>query len=229
MATASGRGNSVEPEAAPPARECSMRNSWAGLQHPFCSSLFLVWATNLPVGGGEVLLLLELLLQAHELDLSEDGPAPAWLLGAWWGLLCLWLAAALGLTGGTLGACGAHAGLGWQHAAAAGGREQRGQHGRLPGDDGDEGIRRERRGAWQGGSTGRWRSVQCWCVWAMGALGRGGRQEGPSWLCHLLVKGQARIFPSLNLFLLPDCTAFLRLGNPNPRTGKGRTAFPLLF
>lgn len=33
-----------------------------------------------PVWGGQVLLLLELLLQAHELQLSEDGPTPAWFL-----------------------------------------------------------------------------------------------------------------------------------------------------
>ena len=35
-----------------------------------------------PVGRGEVLLLLELLLQTHELQLGEDGAAPARLLEA---------------------------------------------------------------------------------------------------------------------------------------------------
>lgn len=145
MAAANGRRNLVEQEAAAPARECSLWNSWAGLEHPFCSSQFLVRAANLPVRGGEVLLLLEFLLQAHELDLGEDGPTSAWLLRARWGLLCLRLAAALGLAGGNLCAPSSHAGLGWQQAGA--GREQRGQRGRLPGDDGEEGVGPERRRA----------------------------------------------------------------------------------
>lgn len=62
MASANGRGNSVDAEAAAPGRECLVWNSWAGPEHPFCSSLFLVWETHLPIGGREVLLLLEFLL-----------------------------------------------------------------------------------------------------------------------------------------------------------------------
>lgn len=50
-----------------------------GSVQPFCSFLLLVQQIDLPVRGREILLLLEFLLQAHQLELREDGPTPAWL------------------------------------------------------------------------------------------------------------------------------------------------------
>lgn len=124
--------------------------SWAGPQQPFSSFLFLVEESDLPVRGREILLLLELLLQAHQLELSEDGPTPAWLLQPRGGLLCLRLAAAMGLAGWCLGAGSAWWGLGWQHARAGGSRDEVRDHRGLPGDDRDERVCPQRRGAWQG-------------------------------------------------------------------------------
>lgn len=120
--------------------------------------------TDLPIRGREILLLLELLLQAHQLELCEDGPAPARLLQPWCRLLCLRLAAAVGLAGGGLGAGGPRGGLRWQHTGAGGSGDELRDHRGLPGDDGDERIRPQGRGPWQGRKQ-RWVKTSPEAAW----------------------------------------------------------------
>lgn len=61
---------------------------WANSK-PIQSDVSFYW----PVRCGQVLLLLELLLQAHQLHLGEDGAAAPWLLQSGRAALCFWLAA----------------------------------------------------------------------------------------------------------------------------------------
>lgn len=103
-----------------------------------------------PVRGGQVLLLLELLLQAHELQLGEDGTAPAGLLLPRRGLLRLRLATAKsltpwGLVGRGLGDRVAGQGLG----SSRGGGDQVGDDRGLPGDHGEERVCPKGSGAWK--------------------------------------------------------------------------------
>ena len=102
-----------------------------------------------PVWGGQVLLLLKLLLQAHELQLGEDGATPAGLLLPGRGLLRLRLTAAVvlawGLRRGSFGGRVAGQSLG----DSRGGGDQMGDGRGLSGDHREEGIRPEGSGAWK--------------------------------------------------------------------------------
>lgn len=75
----------------------------------------------LPVWCGQVLLLLELLLQAHELQLREDGAAPPRLLLSWGGLFSLRFTATQCLTWGlSIRSLGGHmVGQGWADPSAS--------------------------------------------------------------------------------------------------------------
>ena len=117
-----------------------------------------------PVWGGQVLLLLELLLQAHELQLGEDGAAPAGLLLPGRGLFRLRLAAAVvlawGLRRGSFSGWVAGQSLG----DSRGGGDQMGDDCGLSGDHREEGICPEGSGAWKtnreashiGAGQGKW-------------------------------------------------------------------------
>lgn len=113
----------------------------------------LTWNSPLPVSspvwGGQVLLLLKLLLQAHELQLGEDGATPAGLLLPGRGLLRLRLTAAVilawGLGRGTFGGRVAGQSLG----DSRGGGDQMGDNRGLSGDYREEGICPEGSGAWK--------------------------------------------------------------------------------
>ena len=113
----------------------------------------LTWNSPLPVSspvwGGQVLLLLKLLLQAHELQLGEDGATPAGLLLPGRGLLRLRLTAAVilawGLGRGTFGGRVAGQSLG----DSRGDGDQMGDNRGLSGDYREEGICPEGSGAWK--------------------------------------------------------------------------------
>lgn len=102
-----------------------------------------------PVWGGQVLLLLEFLLQAHELQLGEDGAAPAGLFLPGRGLFRLRLAApvvlAWGLRRGSFSGRVAGQNLG----DSRGGGDQMGDDRGLSGDHREERICPEGSGAWK--------------------------------------------------------------------------------
>lgn len=102
-----------------------------------------------PVGGRQVLLLLELLLQTHELQLSEDGAAPAGLLLPGRGLFCLRLAAAVVLTRG-FGAGGLGGRVAGQSLGdSRGGRDQVGDDCGLSSDHREERVGPKGSRAWK--------------------------------------------------------------------------------
>lgn len=109
-------------------------------------SQILVSAPHWPIRSGQVLLLLELLLQAHQLQLSKNSTAATWLLQAGCAALSLRLAAdAEGrLAGWQLGASGMLWGKQWQMwmGSARRGRlrDVSRQVGRLPRDHWEERV-----------------------------------------------------------------------------------------
>lgn len=130
-----------------------------------------------PVWGGQVLLLLELLLQAHELQLGEDGAAPAGLLLPGRGLLRLRLAAAVVLARSLgRGGLGGRV-VGQSLGDSRGGGDQVRDDCGLSGDHREERICPKGSGAWktsrEGGRTG--------------AVGEGGQRPsedpGPRPIC----------------------------------------------
>lgn len=103
--------------------------------HTVKSSVKALW----PVGSGEVFLLLELLLQAQELQLREDGAAAAGFLQSRGGVLRLWLAA--DADGGlAVRGLGGERVLGWEKGQV--------WRLRLVCDHGEERVRSQRGRAW---------------------------------------------------------------------------------
>lgn len=109
-------------------------------------SQILVSAPYWPIRSGQVLLLLELLLQAHQLQLSKNSTAATWLLQAGCAALSLRLAADTEgrLAGWQLGASGMLWGKQWQMwmGSARRGRlrDVSRQVGRLPRDHWEERV-----------------------------------------------------------------------------------------
>lgn len=102
-----------------------------------------------PVWGGQVLLLLKLLLQAHELQLGEDGATPAGLFLPGRGLLRLRLTAAVVLTWGLRRGSFSGRVAGQSLGNSRGGGDQMGDDRGLSGDHREERICPEGSGAWK--------------------------------------------------------------------------------